>query len=203
MLARIRSSAVIRPDSIGTFKSVRKQYPTARLELARQTGGHSHAEARIQAAMTSSIRLEKPHSLSYHERTLTKLPGSTLVSEASSEDDAGLWLKSIETRGSSLYAKTPFSGPSAAARTAALTSSAFVSRPGHETQVHHRNVDGRNTDGESVQAAIEFRQHKADRPRRAGRGRNHRLRGRTGPAQVAVRHVRQHLIVGIRMGWWS
>src|SRR5690606_32605500 len=53
----------------------------------------------IKATVVSSMRLEKPHSLSYQDETLTRLP-DTLVSNESTVLDAGLWLKSIETSGS-------------------------------------------------------------------------------------------------------
>ena len=55
----------------------------------------------IKATVVSSIRLLKPHSLSYQEETLTKVP-ETFVSVESKLLEAGLWLKSIETRGSVL-----------------------------------------------------------------------------------------------------
>ncbi len=54
------------------------------------------------AAAVSAMRLEKPHSLSYQETTRTSLPSSTAVSRLSTVELAGLWLKSIETRGSSV-----------------------------------------------------------------------------------------------------
>src|ERR1700744_4849357 len=60
---------------------------------------------------TSSMRLEKPHSLSYHASTRTKLPGITLVWVASNVLEAGLWLKSIDTSGRVLTASTPLSAP--------------------------------------------------------------------------------------------
>ena len=55
----------------------------------------------ISATVVSSIRFEKPHSLSYQDETFTRRP-DTLVSVASKFDDAGLWLKSTETSGSVL-----------------------------------------------------------------------------------------------------
>src|SRR5690606_28205149 len=45
----------------------------------------------IKATVVSSIRLEKPHSLSYQDETFTRRP-DTLVSVASKLLDAGLWL---------------------------------------------------------------------------------------------------------------
>jgi len=50
------------------------------------------------ASAVSSMRLEKPHSLSYQLSTLTSLP-LTLVRVASKTDECGLWLKSTETSG--------------------------------------------------------------------------------------------------------
>ena len=47
--------------------------------------------APINAIVVSSIRLLKPHSLSYQDETLTRRP-ETFVSVASKFDDAGLWL---------------------------------------------------------------------------------------------------------------
>ena len=53
----------------------------------------------ISATVVSSMRFEKPHSLSYHDETLTRRP-ETLVRVESKFDEAGLWLKSIDTSGS-------------------------------------------------------------------------------------------------------
>ena len=55
----------------------------------------------ISATVVSSMRLLKPHSLSYHDETFTRRP-DTLVRVASKFDDAGLWLKSTDTSGSVL-----------------------------------------------------------------------------------------------------
>ncbi len=55
--------------------------------------------AAISATVVSSMRFEKPHSLSYHDDTLTRRP-DTLVRVESKFDEAGLWLKSIDTSGS-------------------------------------------------------------------------------------------------------
>src|ERR1700681_3444470 len=57
--------------------------------------------AAIKAIVVSSMRFEKPHSLSYHEDTLTSLP-ETLVSVASKTEERASWLKSIETSGAVL-----------------------------------------------------------------------------------------------------
>ncbi len=50
------------------------------------------------ARQLSSMRLEKPHSLSYQASTFSSLP-LDLVWLASKIDDSGLWLKSLETSG--------------------------------------------------------------------------------------------------------
>ena len=55
--------------------------------------------ADISATVVSSMRFEKPHSLSYHDDTFTRRP-DTLVRVESKFDEAGLWLKSIDTSGS-------------------------------------------------------------------------------------------------------
>ena len=47
--------------------------------------------ADISAMVVSSMRFEKPHSLSYQDETLTRRP-ETLVSDASTVLEAGLWL---------------------------------------------------------------------------------------------------------------
>src|SRR5437763_918847 len=55
-------------------------------------------------AAVSSMRLEKPHSLSYQDSTRTKEPSTTWVWPRSKIELAGLWLKSEETSGWSLVA---------------------------------------------------------------------------------------------------
>ena len=53
-------------------------------------------------AAVSTMRFEKPHSLSYQLTTRTSLPSITAVSRLSTVELAGLWLRSIETSGSSV-----------------------------------------------------------------------------------------------------
>ena len=48
------------------------------------------------------MRLEKPHSLSYHDATRHSLPSTTWVWVRSKMELAGLWLKSADTSGASL-----------------------------------------------------------------------------------------------------
>src|SRR3546814_550672 len=55
-----------------------------------------------KATAVSHIRLEKPHSLSYQDRTRTSLPSTTWVCVASNVELNGEWLKSQETSSSSL-----------------------------------------------------------------------------------------------------
>src|SRR4051812_14767100 len=66
----------------------------------------AHAIARpyfaaIQARVTSSMRLEKPHSLSYQLETFTRRP-DTFVRVESKVEEAGSWLKSTDTSGAVL-----------------------------------------------------------------------------------------------------
>ena len=48
------------------------------------------------------MRLEKPHSLSYHDITRTSVPSNTLVWSMAKMDECGSWLKSLETLGASV-----------------------------------------------------------------------------------------------------
>ena len=68
----------------------------------------------------SAILLENPHSLSYQARIRAIPLGKTLVSLDAKVDDAGQWLKSIETRDRSSKPKIPFRFPSAASFIASL-----------------------------------------------------------------------------------
>src|SRR3954454_1309433 len=77
---------------------------------------------------TSATRLEYPHSLSYQAMTLTIVPCMTRVSWLSKIAECGLRTMSLDTIGSSVYSRMPFSGPTAAALKASLTSSGVVSR---------------------------------------------------------------------------
>src|SRR5439155_9774884 len=78
--------------------------------VERAKSGHracSHATRRRQAAQSvlpmatavSAIRLEKPHSLSYHDITRTSVPFMTLVWSMWNVAECGSWLKSMETLG--------------------------------------------------------------------------------------------------------
>src|SRR5439155_6767254 len=84
----------------------------------------------IHAIMTSAstTRCENPHSLSYHDRTLTRSPCMTLVDSASNTLLCGLPITSFDTMGSSQYSRIPLSGPVAAAFITAFTSSLVTAR---------------------------------------------------------------------------
>src|SRR5580704_5929774 len=80
-------------------------------------------------AATSTMRLEKPHSLSYHDRTRTKRLSSTWVWVTSKVELCGSWLKSHDTVGALLMPMMPRQRfDLAASCISALTSSPEVSR---------------------------------------------------------------------------
>ena len=54
------------------------------------------------ATAVSAMRFEKPHSLSYQDRTRTNVPSMTLVWSRWKTDERSSWLKSIETFGLSV-----------------------------------------------------------------------------------------------------
>ena len=66
-----------------------------------EAGRHDQISFAIAPAV-STMRFEKPHSLSYQLTTRTSLPSITAVSRLSMVELAGLWLRSIETSGSSV-----------------------------------------------------------------------------------------------------
>src|SRR6478735_4252090 len=74
------------------------------------------------ATAVSLMRFEKPHSLSYQDSTRTNLSSMTLVWSRAKVEDAGSWLKSIETFGWSVTARMPRSGP----RFEALTMASLI-----------------------------------------------------------------------------
>ena len=61
---------------------LRRQPRARQLEVGHANDGHRR-QAFISAMVVSSIRLEKPHSLSYHAMTFTQVTSITLVSDAS------------------------------------------------------------------------------------------------------------------------
>ena len=91
----------------------------------------------------------------------------------------------------------PFSGPSAAALNAALTSSVGRLLVDERGEVDDRDVRRRHAHRDAVELALELRQHLADRRRRAGRRRDDRQRRRARAPQVLVRQVEQLLVVRV------
>ena len=83
--ARMRASLLTAPFWMGTFRSSRIRTRLSRssrpdifvIFTARSYVAFDHA------SVVSSMRLEKPHSLSYQEHTFTMVPSMTLVSVAS------------------------------------------------------------------------------------------------------------------------
>src|SRR5690606_33930673 len=76
-----------------------------RLMAVLRSGLQQVQAASQSARQVSSMRLEKPHSLSYQAITFSRRP-LTLVWLVSNMDDMGLWLKSQETSGRELHART-------------------------------------------------------------------------------------------------
>src|SRR4029079_18838554 len=66
--------------------------------------GHAQPSLAIAQA-ESTIRFEKPHSLSYQLTTRTSLPSRTAVSRLSTVELALVCMRSIETTGSSVAAR--------------------------------------------------------------------------------------------------
>ncbi len=74
----------------------------AQVELGHALDAHGLHFAAISATSASSMRFEKPHSLSYQLADLHQRAPITLVSVASKIDERGSWLKSTETSGAVL-----------------------------------------------------------------------------------------------------
>jgi len=88
---------------LGHIEICTDENPLAAQILVRHAlEAHGGYFAFIRATATSSMRFEKPHSLSYQEQTLTSVPSATRVSVSSNTELAGLWLKSEDTSGSVL-----------------------------------------------------------------------------------------------------
>src|SRR5271168_3749097 len=60
-----------------------------------------------KCAATSTMRFEKPHSLSYQDRTRTNVLSSTWVCVTSKVELCGSWLKSTDTVGALLMPRMP------------------------------------------------------------------------------------------------
>ena len=75
----------------------------ARLRLPAFAGVTSWPQISLAiATAVSAIRFEKPHSLSYQDRTRTNLPSITLVWSRWKIEERLSWLKSLETFGCSV-----------------------------------------------------------------------------------------------------
>ena len=74
---------------------------TDAIATAAQLAGWDQISLPIATAV-STMRLEKPHSLSYHDITRTSVPSITLVWSMAKTDECGSWLKSLETLGASV-----------------------------------------------------------------------------------------------------
>ncbi len=79
-----------------TLERIRQDSPV--LAGLEKDGRTAQAGARHSARALSSMRLEKPHSLSYQAMTLTSRP-LTRVWLASNTAERGSWLKSTDTSG--------------------------------------------------------------------------------------------------------
>ena len=88
--ARMRASLPTSPSLMGTFRSSRistrlsfRSRPVI-LMIFMDFGAGALSHLTLDQAVTvSSMRLEKPHSLSYQEQTFTSVPSITLVRVAS------------------------------------------------------------------------------------------------------------------------
>ncbi len=121
----------------------------------------------------------------------------TLVVAASTVEDAGLPLKSQETRGSGAVVEDAFQwavGRCLQCRIDFFDAGGFL---GFNNQVDQRDVRGRYANGQTVELAFQLRQDQGDSLGGAGCGRNHRQGGGTGTAHVAVRQVENALVVSV------
>lgn len=84
----------------------------------------SHHISQVRRSQRSHTRrhgeVKAYHSLSYQATSLTNLSFKEIPALASKMHEWGFPFKSVETSSSSLYARIPLYGPSAAALTAAL-----------------------------------------------------------------------------------
>lgn len=95
-------NASVPPSASSTLRATRALTDCAGQSVLARVGVSAvNYFAPISATVVSSMRFEKPHSLSYHEQTFTRRP-ATLVQVASNTELCGLWLKSLETSGPSL-----------------------------------------------------------------------------------------------------
>ena len=102
----MRVPSVTTPFSTGTLRSTRTStrfpftstWSRVRNALMVRSAARGQISLPIATAV-SAMRLEKPHSLSYHDITRTSVPSITLVWSMWKTEECGSWLKSIETLG--------------------------------------------------------------------------------------------------------
>ena len=98
-------AAEIAGDSLALdqLRPVEHLHRAERPVVACYSGNASHCYPSFAiAAAVSTMRLEKPHSLSYQLSTRTSLPSITAVSRLSTVELALVCMRSIETKGSSV-----------------------------------------------------------------------------------------------------
>ena len=107
----MRVASETTPFSTGTLRSTRinTRLPftsawsrVRKVLLIDGPGGRTAYSSLPIATAVSDMRLEKPHSLSYHDITRTKVPSITLVWSMWKIEECGSWLKSIDTLGASV-----------------------------------------------------------------------------------------------------
>ena len=107
-LAPINATVVVssirfeKPAHCGSDRAAALNVLYSHVSLRRNEWCPFHGDfADINATAVSSIRFEKPHSLSYQLDTFTKLP-ETLVNVESKVEEWPSWLKSTDTSGAVL-----------------------------------------------------------------------------------------------------
>ena len=111
-ISSMRVALATLPSAIGTLRSTRT---STRLPLTSASSserkdcigdavrGLKPGQTSLPIATAVSImRLEKPHSLSYHAITRTSVPSITLVWSMWKIAECGSWLKSLDTLGASV-----------------------------------------------------------------------------------------------------
>ena len=162
--ARMRASLVTLPPSTGTFRSsrIRTRLPARSWSAMRSTFMATRlTEAFDQAIVVSSMRFEKPHSLSYQRADLDQrafgdarerrvVGGRSRIVVVVDRDELLVGVREHALHGAVggfLHDLVDlFHGRGAL---------------GDEREVDQRDVDGRNADREAIELALEFRQHQA------------------------------------------
>jgi hypothetical protein len=126
----------------------------------------------------------------------------TLVWSSAIVEECGSWLKSIETFGWAVTARTPLSLPLAAAMMAALliSSTVVVARSATNLRSTQRDVRGRDADGDAVELALQ--RSGSTRPIALAAPVDvgiERQRGGAGAVEVLVHRVQRRLVAGVGM----